>query len=655
MRRLIFSLVVVLGSAAAIAAGATGAFFSDTETSTGNTFAAGAIDLKVDNDSYYNGNRCTDVDQSPNDDVHDFQWVGPNAFPIPGTACDTSFPLSDLDDGFLFFNFTDLKPDDEGEDTISLHVQNDAYACMDVTLTSNDDRSSVDPELDDEDAQEDQDNTWDGELAQNLQFFWWADDGDNVYEEGENSISNGVQSLLDLAPQNGVFSVALADSQNNVWDPNNPGPLPANQTKYIGKAWCFGTLTLDPVLNNGGVNPSVDPGVDCDGTALDNITQTDSATLDVAFRAIQARHNSGFQCGGGGEQPRLAKINVIKQIINDNGGNNVTSDFQLFIDNGTTATNLTSGATTTVAADTYIVDESGGSGYTRSFSGDCDSNGNITLNPGDEKYCIITNNDLEAHITLVKDVTNDNGGTATANSAWGFTVNGVGVSNNTSLATTSNTQLFINEAGRAGYRFVSISGAGCPAATSTPIVLNEGESITCTIHNDDNAPQEVTVTNGTFGDGATSTDPTGWEEQGNDANNNTFAIPATSGNNSASPDGGRFALIGDNEWICQAVNTTGLTNLQLKYYWRGDPDAEDGDSGFVEYRTTGNNCEEASGWTATVHELDDANNNVDEGWSALQTLNMSNGVMFIRFRNGNQDAANENFRVDGITLTGTPI
>lgn len=37
---------------AAIAAGATGAFFSDTETSTGNTFTAGDIDLQIDNESY---------------------------------------------------------------------------------------------------------------------------------------------------------------------------------------------------------------------------------------------------------------------------------------------------------------------------------------------------------------------------------------------------------------------------------------------------------------------------------------------------------------------------------------------------------------------------------------------------------------------------
>ena len=45
-------MIVFVG---AVVIGATGAFFSDTETSTGNTFTAGAIDLGVDNESYYNG------------------------------------------------------------------------------------------------------------------------------------------------------------------------------------------------------------------------------------------------------------------------------------------------------------------------------------------------------------------------------------------------------------------------------------------------------------------------------------------------------------------------------------------------------------------------------------------------------------------------
>lgn len=47
MKKILISLSIV-GAAAAIAIGATTAFFSDTETSTGNTFSAGTIDIAID-------------------------------------------------------------------------------------------------------------------------------------------------------------------------------------------------------------------------------------------------------------------------------------------------------------------------------------------------------------------------------------------------------------------------------------------------------------------------------------------------------------------------------------------------------------------------------------------------------------------------------
>ena len=50
-RRIITSLLTIL-VAAVVVVGATTAFFSDTETSVGNTFAAGDIDLQIDNTSY---------------------------------------------------------------------------------------------------------------------------------------------------------------------------------------------------------------------------------------------------------------------------------------------------------------------------------------------------------------------------------------------------------------------------------------------------------------------------------------------------------------------------------------------------------------------------------------------------------------------------
>ena len=362
---------------------------------------------------------------------------------------------------------------------------------MDVTLTSNDDNSSVDPETADGDALEDINNTWDGELAQNLRMFWWADDGDNVFEVGEGSISGGVKTLYDLASTSGAYSVALADSSTNVWTPQTPGPIPGNATVYIAKAWCFGNLTTSPIAQDGfghlGTNgPQVrGTGVVCDGTALNNVTQTDSATLDVAFRAIQSRNNGTFRCDG--QESRTAKLTVIKQIVNDNGGNNVVPDFQLFADNGVTEVGMTSGVQGTVLAGNYTITETGVSGYVASFSGDCDSSGAITLNPGDVKTCTITNNDLPGNITLIKSVVNNNGGTATSNSAWGLRIDGNIVPNNTSVAVTANAAHSINEDGRAGYHFVSITGhPKCPIVLGGTATLDEGEAITCTITNDDN-------------------------------------------------------------------------------------------------------------------------------------------------------------------------
>lgn len=480
MKRLAFSIVTVLFAGGVIASGATGAFFSDTEASTDNVFVAGAFDLTVDNESYYNGNVCApdakDVNQNQN--LIEYVWQGSAAYPVAGTPCTTSWGASDLGNGLLFFNFTDVKPDDEGEDTISLHVQNEAYACLDMTLTSDDDKSSNEPELGAGDVQEDVNNTWDGELAGTIQMFWWADDGDNVYEVGENQITPGVQTITNMFGQDRTFSAALADSVTNVWTPNNIVPLPANQTVYIAKAWCMGTLTLNPVPAGQGVNPSVASGVSCDGTTLGNISQTDGATMDIAFRAVQARNNGSFTCSG--TDPRLATITVIKQIVNDNGGNNQVADYQLFVVGGG-ATPVTSGIATQVIAGNYFVTESGVSGYQASFSGDCNAAGQVTLAPGDNKTCTITNNDIAPSITLIKNVI----GPALP-VQFTMRIDGNVVPQNTSVPVSANSVHTISEDAFPGYTFTNITGGSCPLTVPGNVTLNEGQAITCTITNTQN-------------------------------------------------------------------------------------------------------------------------------------------------------------------------
>lgn len=282
----VFSIAIV----GTVAFGATRAFFSDTETSTGNVLAAGAIDLQVDNTCYYNGNACTEIFDQTGNSLGSF-WDGNRE----KGECSCNWKLKDLDKE-QFFSFQDLKPGDWEEDTISLHVSNnDSWLCADVKLTSDDNNSNTEPEAEDGDITPGP--IGEGELADAVKFLWWADDGDNVLEEGEQSLPSGPMGVLNVGQ---TATVPLADSQNNIW---GQGPFPGGNTRYIGKGFCFGDITLTSVPQDGdgatGQNGPDSPrggGFTCDGSAVNNITQTDSFTADISFRAVQSRNNGGFVC-----------------------------------------------------------------------------------------------------------------------------------------------------------------------------------------------------------------------------------------------------------------------------------------------------------------------------------------------------------------------
>ncbi|MFA4871593.1 MAG: TasA family protein [Patescibacteria group bacterium] len=252
MKKVLLSLAVI-AFVAAVAIGATTAYFSDTETSTGNTFTAGAIDLKVDYEGYFNKR----VDGDPNAG----QWR-----------------LTDLTNE-KFFNFADLKPGDYGEGTISLHVyDNNAWGCMTVTPVKNDDMSSTEPELAEPgETQEDPSNLNDGELAQALTGTIWADvctpeindeypnarPGDNIYQpDCDNLIGTGI------APTRTV-TLPLADANGNVF--TGAGPLIGSNNYYLGVSWSLPWTT-------------------------GNIVQSDSYVSDISFYTEQARNNDRFLC-----------------------------------------------------------------------------------------------------------------------------------------------------------------------------------------------------------------------------------------------------------------------------------------------------------------------------------------------------------------------
>jgi len=283
-KRILLSLSIIVG-VVALVAGGTIAFYSDTEESRGNTFSAGSIDLKIDNECSYNGKKCVCSGNS-------CTWQGTNE------PCTCTWDEKDLGDTDLFFNFTDLKPGDYGEDTISLHVHdNDAWACAAIVITKNDDATEntddincTEPESEDGDdcSGEPDEEYFDGDLAQKLYFVFWVDDGDNIYEPGEEILMHGYASdIVNATGHTAVYT--LADSKENNVGGQDGQPLEGSHTYYIGKMWCFGNLIWS--------DNTTSTEWTCNGASVDNKSQTDEVQGDITFFAIQARNNDNFQCG----------------------------------------------------------------------------------------------------------------------------------------------------------------------------------------------------------------------------------------------------------------------------------------------------------------------------------------------------------------------
>lgn len=110
---------------------------------------------------------------------------------------------------------------------------------------------------------------------------------------------------------------------------------------------------------------------------------------------------------------KSATLRVIKHVINDNGGTATAYIFTLRVKSsgffgsaevaGSPASGVESpGTSYTLSAGSYKVSEDASGGYTAKFSGDCDSNGKVTLENGDNKTCTITNNDTVKTDTIPK-------------------------------------------------------------------------------------------------------------------------------------------------------------------------------------------------------------------------------------------------------------
>lgn len=267
MKKIIFSLSII-AVAAAIVIGGTYAYFSDTETSTGNTFTAGQIDLKVsDVCSYYQNGINVNCPENSN-------WE-----------------TGDLGEVNKFFYFSDLKPGDYGTNVIDFNIiNNDAWMCAEFT-TDSDENGLNEPEL----SMDPADTEPVGELGNYLNVMWWNDaDQDGTIDTGEKILYDGPRTLADwlaLNPANegnqsgdGTLPLTFADSQWNWLTGTTINPMIPNTPFYVGVAWCLGTIDY------------TDTGFTCDGAAVDNDAQSDKIDATLSFYVVQARNNATFKC-----------------------------------------------------------------------------------------------------------------------------------------------------------------------------------------------------------------------------------------------------------------------------------------------------------------------------------------------------------------------
>ncbi|MFZ3060232.1 MAG: hypothetical protein WA102_10925, partial [Candidatus Methanoperedens sp.] len=180
------------------------------------------------------------------------------------------------------------------------------------------------------------------------------------------------------------------------------------------------------INDNGGTNVSGDFTMSVAGTSVAPASFAGAespgttVTLDAGSYSVNETGPSGYtsslsaDCSGSiaaGETKTCTITNddiqpvlkVIKHVINDNGGTNVSGDFTMNVAGTNAAPASFAGAespgtTVTLDAGSYSVNETGPFGYDTSFSTDC--TGSIAV--GETKTCTVTNDDQFRHLSFIK-------------------------------------------------------------------------------------------------------------------------------------------------------------------------------------------------------------------------------------------------------------
>jgi len=109
-----------------------------------------------------------------------------------------------------------------------------------------------------------------GELAENIQFFAWEDtNGNNIWDGSESKLFTNTQGPASDVLNGKTYFL---------------GETPGNTTRHIGLQWCAGTMTVGNYT------------IACSGASMNNESQSDSMSANIAFYVEQTRNNTNFVC-----------------------------------------------------------------------------------------------------------------------------------------------------------------------------------------------------------------------------------------------------------------------------------------------------------------------------------------------------------------------
>ena len=286
-------------------------------------------------------------------------------------------------------------------------------------------------------------------------------------------------AALNTTASTAVTLINGANACNVFWQVGGAVTLGAS-TAFKGTIMASGAITLGNLAT-------------IDGRAL---ALYDAVTMDTNIIDAGA-------CG-------TPSLTLVKAVTSDNGGTASASDWTLSAGTHEVAGSA-AGALATDQAGTYALTESTGPAGYANTSITCDDApgvevSSVTLGLGEAITCTFVNDDIAPSLTLVKAVTSDNGGTASA-SDWTLSAGTHEVAGSAAgaLATDqAGTYALTESTGPAGYANTSITCDDAPGVEVSSVTLGLGEAITCTFVNDDIAPSLTLVKAVTSDNGGTA-------------------------------------------------------------------------------------------------------------------------------------------------------